>query len=78
MELSGRFQDPAALPPLFLVSGPVGTHDQILIRSKTSTCFEIGPRLRREEGNLHSTLLSLIFHVTSERGFLLFDDAVSV
>jgi hypothetical protein len=31
-----------------LVSGLVGTHD-IIVLSKTFTCFEMGPLLRREE-----------------------------
>jgi hypothetical protein len=35
---------------LFLVLGPIGTHDQIFICSKTFMCFEMGPSLWLEEG----------------------------
>jgi hypothetical protein len=40
-----------SLAQLILVSGPVGTHEYIFVLSKTSTCFEMGPPLRREEGS---------------------------
>jgi hypothetical protein len=32
-----------------LISGTVGPHDHIFLLSKTFTCFEMGPTLRREE-----------------------------
>jgi hypothetical protein len=33
----------------FLVSSPVGTHAHIFVLSKTFTCSEMGPPLRREQ-----------------------------
>jgi hypothetical protein len=34
-----------------LVSGTVATDDYVFVLSKTFTCFEMGPPLRREEGS---------------------------
>jgi hypothetical protein len=36
---------------LLLISGPVGTHNQVFVLSKTFTCFEMEPLLQREEGS---------------------------